>query len=175
MLKRIALVYVIVAAIVAVVTSILQVQPALFFIDLLVGDDNKFPAKLAMLLTMLALILPALIIILLINLVNKRNGNQMPDLTGKTGVVVRREWALVNGIYNDKVMINGEKRSTVSNGKSTFVELPGGDYKVFVKGATTQSPVMDVSVAAGQIIRLKTGYVAEPNGIKSRQYLETDL
>ncbi|MBI3136280.1 MAG: hypothetical protein HYZ14_16515 [Bacteroidetes bacterium] len=172
MLKKILLVYVIAALIVSVATTLMQVQPALFFIELLTGSDNKFPVSATILLTMLALLLPALIVALIPRLFNTKQRNLVPDLTGKTGILVRRERALSNAVYTDAVMVNGEKKSAVSNGKSTFAELPSGSYKVFIKGATTGSPVMDITLAAGQVLKLKTGYAID--GLKTKQYLETD-
>jgi hypothetical protein len=171
--KVLAITYALAAITVAVITTILQVQPALLFIEFLTGPDDKFPAMVAMLITALALLLPLVVILFVVGLFTKKGGNKIPDLAGKTGILIRRERVLSNGFYTDKVMINGQKLSTVSNGKSTFVELADGSYKVFVKGATTQSPIMDVALAPGQVVKLKTGYRPE-NAVKVSQYLETD-
>lgn len=172
MLKKILLVYVFAALIAAVATTLVQVQPALFFIELLTGPDNKFPLTATMLLTMLALLLPALAVALIARLFTARERNIVPDLTGKTGILVRRDRVLSNAVYTDAVMVNGEKKSAVSNGKSTFAELPAGSYKVFIKGATTGSPVVDITLVPGQVVKLKTGYATD--GLKTKQYLETD-
>jgi len=171
MIKRFAIVYILVALVAALITTIMQVQPALFFIELLVDDRGKFPMTFTFLLTVFVLLLPLLLMMVIIRLTTKQT--PLPDLTGKTGVLVRRERLLANGFYTDNIMVNGEKKATVSNGKTAFVELEPGSYKLFVKGATTATPVMDIALTSGQRVKLKTGY--RPDGLKTSQFLETDL
>ena len=174
MLKRIAIVYSIVAITVAVITTILQVQPALFFIEWLTDSSNMFSIKGAILPTCLALLLPMIPILLIARTFNKGQRDLVPtDLNGKTGILVHREKALSNALYTDDVMINGEKKSGVSNGKSTFVELLPGSYKVFVKGATTATPVISIELLSGQVIRFRTAYRAD--GLKMKHTLETAI
>ena len=155
------------------ITTFMQVQPALFFIDLLTGDDNMFPVKGAILITFLALLIPWIPVVLIARLLSGKNKNHMPDLMGKTGVVVTREKCLPEALYNNKIMVNGEHLATVSNGKSAFTELAPGTHKVFVKGATNVSPVIDIDIKRGEIKKLKTGY--RNSDFKTTIYLENEI
>ena len=157
MLKILSIIYVIVALAIAMITTFMQVQPALFFIDLLTGDDNMFPVKASILFTFLALLLPWLPVVIIVRLLSGKNKNFMPDLSGKTGIVVFREKCLPEALYNNKILVNGEHMATVSNGKAAVAELSPGTYKVFVKGATNVSPVIDRELKRGEIKKLKTG------------------
>jgi hypothetical protein len=171
MLKKVAIVYILVAALVAIVTTFMQVQPALFFIELFLDDDHTFPLTFTMLITLFVLLLPLILVLVIVRLMQKGN-DPLPDLTGKTGVLVRRERLLSNGFYTDNIIVDGEKKASVANGKSAFIELIPGSYKIFVKGSTTASPVLDLVLASGQRVNLKTGY--RPEGLKTTQFLEAD-
>jgi hypothetical protein len=172
MLKKLSIVYVIAALAVAMITTFMQVQPALFFIDLLTGDDNMFPIKASILITFLALLIPWLPVVLIIRSFSGKNKNFMPELSGKTGIIVSRESCLPEALYNNKILVNGEHKATVSNGKSTFAELTSGTYKVFVKGATNVSPAMEIELKNGEIKKLKTGY--RNTNFKTIIYLENE-
>jgi len=159
MVKRIAIIYIIIAAVVAIVTTILQVQPALFVIDYLTEFEGKYFVKLTVLLTLGLLLVPLIFIVLLLRLFDKGPKNEMPpSLSGKTGIIVHRKKQLQDGIYIMKVFVNGEVKSGVSSGKRTFVELAQGTYKVFVKGGVNNSEVVQVELAENEIKELLACY-----------------
>ncbi len=83
----------------------------------------------------------------------------MPDLFGKTGIIVHRKKALQSAIYDTGILINGELKSSVSNGKSTFIELPWGKYTVSIKGRKDAS--LEAEVPKREIIELEFSYVDE--------------
>lgn len=172
MLKKISIAYALLALVAGLVTTFMQVQPALFFIDLLTGSDNKFPLKLVALLTILVFMLPIIILVVIVNLTTSGERDNMPDMTGKSGVIVKREKNLNAAVYPFFVMINGEKKSAISNGKSTFVELIPGAYKVFIKTSGKNSAVLDLVVKEKEIIQLKSGYHTDT--FKSSLYLVHD-
>ncbi|MBK7130873.1 MAG: hypothetical protein IPH66_16140 [Crocinitomicaceae bacterium] len=172
MLKKISITYALLALVTGLVTTFMQVQPALFFIDLLTGSDNKFPLKLVALLTVLVLMLPMLIVVVIVNLTTSGERDYLPNLTLKSGILVKREKNLSAAVYPFMVMINGEKKSAISNGKSTFVELIPGTYKVFIKTSGKNSAVLDIDVKEKEIIHLKSGYHTDT--FKSSLYLMHD-
>jgi hypothetical protein len=167
-MKIFSVVYCLVALAVAMTTTFMQVQPALFFIDLITDSDNMFDVKLALLLTMLALLLPLLIILLVLKMMNK-NKNHMPDTFGKTGIIVRRGKALSNALYDSVILVNGEPKSSVSNGKSTFIELPAGMYTLQVKGYS--STETQAGVQHGRITEYALAFV-DDGGLKVKVMLE---
>lgn len=162
MVKKIAIVYIIIALIIAIVSTIMQTQPSLWVIDNMTSFDGKYFVKLTVLLTFGILLLPLLVILILVKLLEKGPKNVMPDsFQFKTGIIVQREKQLQDAFYTMKVLVNGEKVSGVTNGKKTFVELDSGSYKVFVKGGVTVSPVVDVVLNKGEIIELKASYTEQ--------------
>ena len=157
-------VYAIISAIIAITTSIMQIQPALFFIEPLTGSDNKFSLTLTMLLTFLTFFLPLVIFLLIKNRSNKQK-NEMPDLNGKTGIIVHRIKALSGALLDSGIMINGELKSSVSNGKSTFIELPWGKYSVSLKG--NKKINTDIEIPKREIINMELSII-DDGGLKAK-------
>ena len=167
-MKFFAIGYLIVALIVSVTTTILQIQPALFLIEPLTGSDNKFSATLVVSLLMLAFMIPLLMIALFVKSLNKKK-NEMPDTTGKTGIIVHRKKALSNALYDAGVLVNGELKSSVSSGKSTFIELPWGKYNVQIKGQKAAN--LDVEIPRGKIIDIQLAFI-DDGGLKIKVVFE---
>jgi hypothetical protein len=160
--------YALIALIVAAITTFMQVQPALFFIDLLTGSDNKFPATAVFLLTALMLLLPLIPVLMVINRGNKKR-NEMPDITGKTGIIVRRKKSLSNALYDSAILVDGQFKSSVSNGKSTFIELAYGHHHVQVKGH--KSAEISIDLKMGEVLELQMAFV-DDGGLKVKVLLE---
>lgn len=160
MVKKVAIVYIIIAAIVAVTSTILQTQPALLVIDYLTEFDGKYYVKLTVLLTLGLLLIPLIFIILLLRLFEKGPKDEIPQsFVGKSGILIARKKQLQDALYTLKVMVNGEVKSSVSNGKKTFVELAPGNYKVFVKGGVTSTEVVTVELEKNQVKEFFVSYV----------------
>lgn len=124
--------YAIGALVVAILTTIMQVQPSLMFIDMLTVD-GKFPATLVYLLTALLFLLPGFLLLIAISYL-RRKKNVIPDTTGKTGIILKRKRALYNAAYNFRVIVDGAEKGTVGNGQSIFVELVSGNHTISIKG-----------------------------------------
>lgn len=167
-MKIFAVGYLIIALIVSVTTTILQIQPALFLIDLLTGPDNKFSVTLVVALLMLAFMIPILLVALFVKSLNKKK-NEMPDTTGKTGIIVHRKKGLSHALYDAGILVNGELKSSVSSGKSTFIELPWGKYTIQIKGH--KAAVLDVEIARGKIVDLQFSLI-DDGGLKIKTILE---
>src|SRR5688572_13276565 len=89
--------YALLCVVVATTVTILQIQPAQFFIEL-TTTYGKFPAMLVFALTALLLLLPGFVFFVIISFL-RRTKNVIPDLTGKTGILLRRSRALYNAAY----------------------------------------------------------------------------
>jgi hypothetical protein len=144
--------YAITALVVAVFTTILQVQPSLVFIEMLTMN-GKFPATLVFLLTALLLLLPGFLILITVSFL-RRKKNIIPDATGKTGVILKRKRALYNAAYNFSVIVDGTEYGTLGNGQSIFVELVSGKHNISIKGFETSTFEFDLKFA--RVLNLET-------------------
>lgn len=144
--------YAIAALVIAVYTTILQIQPGLFFIEMLTMD-GKFPATLVFLLTALLLLLPGFLILIAVSYL-RRKKNIIPDTTGKTGVILKRKRALYNAAYNFRVLVDGAQQGTVGNGQSIFVELVSGKHSISIKGFDSSKFEFDLKFAT--VLNLET-------------------
>lgn len=153
--------YAIVAVATALAVTILQVHPALFFIKMLV-IDGKFPATVVFLLTALLLLIPGIAGFMLISYI-RRSKNAIPDLTGKTGIILLRKRALYNAIYNFHVLVDGNKVGSIGNGQSLFVELTKGHHKIEIRNF--KSSIYEFDLKFGNILKLVTQ--VKEQGIKA--------
>ena len=160
-LRLFSILYAITALVVAVVTTVAQTQPALFFIELTLSD-GKFPITLVFLLTALLLLLPGLLLIQVIGLLN-RPKNEIPDITGKTGIILHRKRILQSGIYIYPVLLDGEKRGRLGNGQSIFLEASSGQHTIKLGGIKSSEYSFDLP--HGKVLKLETCLVKD--GLKA--------
>lgn len=149
--------YALAALVIAITTTILQVQPSLIFIELLTMN-GKFPATLVFLLTALLLLLPGFLILFTISYF-RRKKNVIPDTTGKTGVILKRRRALYNAAYNFRVIVDDAEQGSVSNGQSIFVELVSGQHRISIKGF--ESSTFDFNLKFATVLSLETQVIEE--------------
>lgn len=152
LMRTLGISYAIGALVVAIVTTLLQVQPSLIFIEMLTMD-GKFPATLVFLLTALLLLLPGFFILIAVSYL-RRKKNIIPDTTGKTGVILKRKRALYNAAYNFRVIVDGTEQGTVGNGQSIFVELVSGKHSISIKGFESSKFEFDLKFAT--VLNLET-------------------
>lgn len=159
--------YAIVAMVIAGATTVLQVQPALVFIDMLTVS-GKFPGSLVFLLTALLILIPGVLILVIVNLLQRKK-NVIPDTTGKTGVILKRTRALYNAAYNFRVILDGVEQGTVGNGQSIFLELTSGKHVISIKGFKTSDYEFDLKF--GTVLKVETRVQEE--GIKANILIVT--
>lgn len=151
-MKKLALIWIILATIFAVVTTVLNLEPASTFINLSASSDGSFYILIPVGLTFIICILPLFPIMIINNIIQNKKNKMPADLTGKTGIVVKRAKELPNAALMYDVIINGEKRSKVGVGKKIFVELPSGTYQLQIKlSGKIYSAVVPVQVENGKI------------------------
>jgi hypothetical protein len=120
-------------------------------------------------LTALLLLVPGFIFFVIISFL-RRSKNVIPDLTGKTGILLRRNRALYNAAYSFDVIIDGVKKGKLGNGQSLFVELTSGKHEVAIDGFKSSQSEFDVRF--GSVLRLKTQVKEE--GIKANVVIVED-
>lgn len=131
-MKTIALIVIILTAVIAGITTITQDMPALIFIDALT-INGKYPPKITFLLTWLMLMLPMVPLMLVYNMIVAAKNKLPENLKGLTGLMIKRRSALANAAFPFDVIVDGEKKAQVVNGKSVFIPLKPGKYMVKVK------------------------------------------
>jgi hypothetical protein len=88
--KIIVFTYLAISGIVAIVTTIAEAYPATIFIDLL-SINNRYSVSLTLLLTFILLLLPLLLYALVYNLLKLQKPPLVEEMTGKSGVLVKRK------------------------------------------------------------------------------------
>jgi hypothetical protein len=102
-----------------------ELQPALFFIDLQapnVGDT--YDVKLTLTLTFLLFLLPLLLLQIIVKLSRRQSiQNIGPE---RTGVFVSRQKAMQSRLLGVPIFINSEEVGVIDNGRTNFYDVPQG-------------------------------------------------
>lgn len=121
--------YTVMAISLAVYTTIQQIPPSLFFIDLMAPNPgDKFSVTLVILLVFFIFLIP-IFLVLFIQRLMRGNTHETID-TVRTGVFVKRQSALQSAIIGVPVFINGQKAGVVDNGKTKFFDVPAGSFTI---------------------------------------------
>ncbi len=156
-MKKFTLVWVLFAALIAIVTTVLEIQPALTFIHFFAGPGGSYNLVIPVGLSFIILVIPLFFILFMYNLVQNRKNKLPADLTGKTGIVVKREKELTNAALMYDVYINGEKKMRLGMGKSVFIELEPGTHSVQTRlGKKIYSPELSVQIETNGIRKFYT-------------------
>jgi hypothetical protein len=132
MLRIFILIYVLLATATAVYTTIVEIQPALFFIDLMAPHNgDRYSATLVVLLVMFLLLIPLLAVLLVFRIRRLRKPVHVDPHT--TGIFVTRKKALQSALLAFPVYINGVKVGAVDNGKTQFFECVPGVFTIQVR------------------------------------------
>lgn len=156
-MRTLAIIWTFIAALVAVVTTLLQVGPASYIIEVSSLSDGSFYLILPIGIIFTGLEIPLLLIMVFRNILYSRAQKIPADLSGKTGIVIQREKELTNAALLYQVLVNGEVKSKVAMGKSIFIELNPGMYTLQIKlGRKIFSPTVTVDIQSQQIKRFFT-------------------
>ena len=156
-MRKLALVWVIIAAIIATVTTVLQIEPAATIIEAASDSRGSFFIVIPVGIIFLICVLPLLFIMLINNLIQNRKNKIPQSFTGKTGIVVKRAKELTNAALMYEVLIDGQQRSKVGMGKSVFVELAAGSYTLQTKlGNKIHSAEIPVLLEEGKVVAYET-------------------
>lgn len=151
-LKKLSVIWLIIAALVAVVTTVLQVEPAATIIELTTLPDGSFFLMMPLGITFILMVLPLFLVMFINNFIQNKKNAMPADLTGKTGVVIKRERELPNGALMFGVFVNEVQKVKVGMGKKVFIELPPGDYRIQIR-------LSHKMYSAEQLIQLEQGKI----------------
>ena len=138
-------IYVLVGAVVAISTTFLQVQPALFFIDFLApnpGDTYNF--LLVSLLTCLIFLIP-LLVFLVITRSFRKTSTEIIQI-GRTGFFVNRQKSFTSALVGIPVYVDSKKMGTVDNGKTIFLDIPASTFTIQAGKGKQASEIIEVTI-----------------------------
>ena len=163
-MRRVAIIWLIASAIIAAVTTILQVEPALTFIHIFASSDGSFIIIIPLGLSFLLFVLPLLLIMVMRNFIYNSRNKFPIDLSDKTGIIVDRQRELSNAALLYNVYIKNEEQGRVGMGKKVFIELDPGEYTVQLRlGKKMYSNELHFSIQPLEIIKFHTGYNLNKN------------
>lgn len=147
------LIWILAALIVSLVTTVLQIEPALWVINLIVNNDNTFYIFLAFGITFLMLVSPIILIAFVVILYYLFK-NKIPENTNKTGISIFRKRRLMDGLYVFDVYINNELKTKIVNGQNIFIDAKSGIYRVIIKSGKRTSNELKVEVNIGKVNKI---------------------
>ncbi len=152
MYRIICVTWTLLALIVSLVTTILQIEPAIYVIDMIMGNDYTFYVFLAFGITFLILESPILLLAISVIFYYKLK-YKMPDITGKTGISIYRKNRLMDGLYPFEIYIDNELKSKIVVGQTIFIEKFSGLHKILVKSGKRKSNELEVEIKNGEIFK----------------------
>jgi hypothetical protein len=122
-------IYILISCIVAISTALLQIQPALFFIEFLAPNPgDKYNLVFVIIVTCMLFIIPFLVLLSVLKLL--RNTSAEVIQTDRTGVFVNRKKSFTGAIVGIPICINSKKVGIVDNGKTIFFDIPIGTFTI---------------------------------------------
>lgn len=159
-MKKAVLIWIVIAGIISLYTTFLEVEPARTSIRLFTDDFDRYSLIAVLGLTFILVLLPLLLVMLIYYFIQHKihNKHKMPnDFTGKTGIVIKRKKELTNVALMYGIFINSEQKTKLGIGKSAFVELEPGIYSIQVKlGIKIYSPQIFVQLEHEKILSYHT-------------------
>lgn len=156
-MKRLAIIWLSLAGLYAILATIIPLQPAAAIIDASTHSDGSFYVILPLGITFILLVLPLFPIMLINNFIQSRKNKLPKDLTGKTGLIITRSLELPNAAIMFDIYVNDNKHSKVGVGKSVFLELPAGKYQLQTKlGRKLYSAQLTIEIKPTTILAFET-------------------
>ncbi|MBC7865466.1 MAG: hypothetical protein IAF38_21000 [Bacteroidia bacterium] len=148
-MRKVFLALLILTAVIAISSTVMQVFPANIFVRLLTIGD-RFSTSIAFIFTWILLLLPVFIPLFIYNLFVYRN--KVPaTLSGLTGIVLRRERAIPDAFFPFTIELNGEVKDKIGNGRSVFIELQPGTHHIQMRSGSRYSIPKEIIVKQGQV------------------------
>lgn len=147
-------IYVLIAAITAISTTVLEIQPALFFINYLAPNPgDKYSLTFVILATCILLLFPLLIFLLIGRFV--RNTSNEIIQKDRTGFFVTRQKSFTSAAVGIAVYIDSKKIGVVGNGKTTFFDAPIGTFTLHAGDGRKASEKIEVTILEKDQLRFK--------------------
>lgn len=149
--KIFSIIYVIAAAVIAILTTILQVQPALMWIELMAPKaGDEFNIKLVFLLTFFVLLIPFIIISVILFFKRKSANAKVQVRPDQTGVWIKRKSQLQSAMVGISIYIDGKKEGVADMGAEKFFESVAGKISVQAGEGKSASEKIELFLAPGQ-------------------------
>lgn len=174
MLRIFTFVYIFAALGLTLWSVIAESYPALFFINIFAQKPGeKYPASLVVILTLLALLLPMVLVLFVAKLIRNREPSHVDDhYFTKSGIRFFRLKQMQHRLISTPIYIDGELRGRVDSGKNAFIELAPGSYNVHVGKHRESSEKLLVQVEEHPHAQVEIEL--EENGLRSK-YVITRL
>ncbi len=173
MKKILNIIFVIATAVIAIVTTFMELQPALFFIDLFAPDSgDRYSIKLVVLLTWLVLLSPLIIINVILFFTRKAKNKNQTIESWQTGIIIKRKKQLQSGLIGINVYVNNQKLGKVDISNELFFETPTGKITIVTGEGKQASEPLELDIKASEKIHLKLEIV--PKGLALKNILTRD-
>ncbi len=156
-MRVLALIWVIGSLIFSIAATFLQIEPTASIIEFSRSSDGGVLVIFPIGITFIICMAPLFLIFFINNRVQNRKNKVPSDLTGKTGVTIKRERELQNGALMYGVFINDSPVKKIGTGKKIFIELPPGNYQLQIKANNKiVSPIATFELIQGKILAYST-------------------
>ena len=151
-MKRIIhILFILIIIVVGVTTTLMQAQPALFWINIFAPHNgDTFNIKLVALLTILSLLLPYIIVLIILKLIRKGKDGNAVVVKGQTGIYISRKKQLQSFLMGLPVLINGSKAGLIDSGKNKFFAVPSGMLSVQIGEGKPASEKIEIRIKEGE-------------------------
>lgn len=127
--RIIVLLYAIITGTIAVVCTIIESQPALFFIDFFAPNEgDMYSATLVMLLVWILLLTPLLVFMVTVRLMRKKVDKNISY--DRKGIFITRQKSFQSAMVGIPIYINDKKVGIVDNGGTKFFDAPAEMFTV---------------------------------------------
>ncbi|MEN9997109.1 MAG: hypothetical protein RI922_99 [Bacteroidota bacterium] len=157
-MRKFVLIYVILAAAFAIITTILQIEPALTVISWVMESDGRFMVVLPLAILFIAALIPMFIIVAIFNIINAKKQDTQPELLDQTSIIVRRDKSLYGGVFAMDILIDQKKMATVTLGKSRQILLPMGEYDLSIKAMGKACEPVKISLNENKALEFQVGF-----------------
>ncbi|HBG71306.1 MAG: hypothetical protein A2W93_01680 [Bacteroidetes bacterium GWF2_43_63] len=165
MQKTLTIVYTIATAALAIILTIMHLQPARALINVFTTyDGREYYIAPVVLITWLILLLPMLLVILISKMLRVKKDDEI--IPGKTGIIVMRQKAFQSAMVGIPIFINGAKAGVIDNGKRKFFEVPAGSVTIVAGTGKQASESQQIIISEGQNARFFLQFIQVGLGLK---------
>ena len=158
-------IYVIFTALVAIISTILEVQPALFIIDIFAPNEgDEYNLLLVFLLTWLVFLLPVVIYLYIAVLIRKKDDEIVaPD---RTGIFVTRVKAFQSALVGIPFYINDQKSGIIDNGRTKFFDTSTDTFTIKAGDGKQASDNLQIKIEDGKQLHFEIRIIQAGLGLK---------
>ncbi|NVO03377.1 MAG: hypothetical protein HXX09_11820 [Bacteroidetes bacterium] len=152
--RTFVIIYSIITAAIALTTTIFEIQPALFLINVFAPHEgDKYSIALVVLPIWIALLSPLFLYLIITKLLRQNNDEHLSN--NRTGILVKRKKAFQSAMVGIPVFINDKKAGIVDNGRTKFFDVPTGIQTVQVGEGKAASEKIQVTLYEGKQIHFE--------------------